>query len=246
MDDFTCIAAHDLKEPLLGLSSYCDLLLEDYGDKLDQEGRRRLEAMIGLCDRLNTLIDTLLTYCRLGQIRPADTEVDLNAVAEEVLRVFEPAIDRRGASVRVLGRLPVARGDATLVSMVLSNLISNGLKFNDGAEPSVQIGSVASDPPAIFVRDNGIGIAKEHHEAIFTIFRRLHGRKKYEGSGAGLTIVRKIVELHGGMIWLESEPGRGATFFFTLAPTKTKLPGQPPHWLTRSSAAAASTRPAKH
>lgn len=235
LEDFTYIASHDLKEPLRGIAAHCGILLEDYAGKLDQQGWRRLHMLVKLCDRLETLIDDLLTYCRVGGARPADTGIDLNEVVDEVLETLRPAIDRRGALVRVVGRLPVVSGDATLIGMALGNLISNGMKFNDHPRPHVQIGSLTSGPPTIYVRDDGIGIDPQHHEAIFTIFRRLHGRQKYEGSGAGLTIVRKIVEAHGGRIWLESQPGAGTSFFLTLAPTAAKPDAEPaprpPHFV---------------
>jgi len=238
LDDFTYIASHDLKEPLRGIAGYCEILLEDYQDKLDEQGQCRLRATVRLCDRLETLIDDLLTYCRVGGARPADTGIDLGAVVADVLETLRPAIDRRGASVRVVGELPTATGDGTLIGMALCNLITNGLKFNDGPLPHVEIGCLATDPPTLYVRDDGIGIDRKHHEEIFTIFRRLHGRKQYEGTGAGLTIVRKIVEAHGGRIWIESEPGTGSTFFFTLAPAKEKPAAEPttrpPHWVKRA------------
>ncbi len=237
LDDFTYIASHDLKEPLRGIRAYCEILLEDYQPKLDAPGQRRLAMLVTLCDRLETLIGDLLTYCRVGGTRPADTGIDLDAVVEEVLDTLCPTVDRRGASVRVVGRLPKVTGDATLIGMVLANLVSNGLKFNDRAKPQLEIGCLPTDPPTLYVRDDGIGIDRKHHEAIFTIFRRLHGKKKYEGTGAGLTIVQKIVQSHGGRIWLKSEPGAGSTFFFTLAPTGGKRPGKPPHWVKHANAA---------
>jgi len=246
LDDFACIASHDLKEPLRGISSYCQILLEDYQDIVDAEGRHRLTSLVRMCDRLGMLIDNLLTYCRIGWAQPPDAEFDLNVGVDDVLGMFRPIIDRHRASVKVVERLPVVRGNPALIGMVLSNLVSNGLKFNESPQPRVEIGVLGDNPPTLYVRDNGIGIPKTRHEEIFTIFRRLHGRKKYEGSGVGLTIVRKIVESHGGRIWLESGPGRGTTFFFTLAPTgKTPLP-KPPHWISCGTAsdAAVPSRPA--
>ncbi|HUT13246.1 MAG TPA: ATP-binding protein [Thermoguttaceae bacterium] len=243
LDDFTYIASHDLKEPLRGIAAYCDILREDYHDKIDAAGQQRLNKLGDLCKRLETLVGDLLTYCRVGGIRPAQTGIDLSAVVHEALETLLPVIERRRASVRVADRLPTVTGDATLIGMVLSNLITNALRFNDNAQPSVEIGCMPTDPPAIYVRDDGIGIEAKHHEEIFTIFRRLHGRKEYEGSGAGLTIVRKIIESHGGRIWLESELGNGTTFYFTLAPAKEQklIPRQatepspkPPHWAERS------------
>ena len=238
LDDFTYIASHDLKEPLRGISAYCDILLEDYHDKLDDDGQRRLQTLGRLCGRLETLIDDLLTYCRVGGTCPAQTGIDVGRVVEDVLETLRPAMEQRGASVRVAGPLSSATGDATLIGMVIGNLISNGVKFNESRRACLEIGCLATDPPTFFVRDNGIGIDPRHHDEIFAIFRRLHSRKQYEGSGAGLTIVRKIVESHGGRIWLESQPGAGTTFFFTLAPAEEKQPPEPvtgpPHWIVGS------------
>jgi chemotaxis family two-component system sensor kinase Cph1 len=245
--DFALLVAHDLKQPLQGIRAYCEILVEDYEEKFDADGRRRLHALVTLCDRLAGSIDDLLDYSRAGQLRPSDGDVDLNAVVDEVVRDFRPIIDSRRVSVRVVDRLPVVRGDVTMLGKVFGNLISNGLKFNRSGRPSVEIGVLAGDLPVIYVRDNGIGIAPEHHQEVFTIFRRLHSRREYEGSGAGLTIVRRIVESHGGRIWLESEPGRGTTFFFTLgsAPVETKAShpaATRPHWIDRFRRRPSSAR----
>ena len=238
-EEFVYIVSHDLKEPLAGIRAYSEILLEDYEEKLDADGRERLSAMIEICNRMASSIDSLLEYCRVGRLRAPRAEVDLNALLEEVLRTFRPRIERRGAAVHVAGRLPVVQGDPALVAKVFANLISNGLKFNQTSEPRVEIGLLPGDPPTIYVRDNGIGIAEKHHHEIFTIFRRLHGLEEYEGSGAGLTIVHRIIESHGGRVWLESEPGRGTTFFFTFGPAAGAAspetePAKPPHWLHRS------------
>lgn len=216
LDDFTYVASHDLKEPLRGISAYCGILLEEYQDKLDDNGRRMMSTLVVLCQRLDQLIDDLLTYSRLGRA-PELTEVNLDEVLDRVLETLGPAIDGRGGLVRRLGALPVVRADATTIGLVLQNLISNGLKFNDNSPPEVEIGCIEGDPLTIYVRDNGIGIEPRHHDAVFAMFRRLHGRVKYEGTGAGLSIVRKIIEAHGGRVWLESEPGCGSTFLFNLA-----------------------------
>jgi signal transduction histidine kinase len=247
LDDFAYIASHDLKEPLRGIKAYCEILLEDYHEKIDEPGRKRLAKLGDLCERLENLVGDLLTYCRLGATQRADEPVDLNQVFDDVLDTLAPTIDRNGGEVVCRKRLPRVTGDATLLGMALTNLISNGLKFTDGRRSVVEVGCVPGDPPTIFVRDNGIGIAPEHHQEIFTIFRRLHPRHRYEGTGAGLTIVRKIIEAHGGRIWLESKPAEGTTFYFTVAPAKTPNDHRPvppttpaPHW-----AATAATRPAE-
>jgi len=245
-EEFAFIVSHDLKEPLRGIRAYCQILLEDYKHKLDATGRRRLGALVRICDRLAHSIDGLLTYCRIGQVQSTREQVDLNAVVEDVLRTFGPMIDPRRASVRVAGRLPTVKGDAVLIGEVLGNLVSNGLKFNRSERPQVEIGSIAGEVPTIYVRDNGIGIPEQYHQEVFAIFRRLNSRREYEGSGAGLTIARKIIESHGGRVWLESEPGRGTTFFFTLGPASTgAMPAKPPHWISgpsRSSSRRAGDR----
>ncbi len=243
LDDFTYIASHDLKEPLRGIRAYCELLLEDYHQKLDATGQRRLATLVELCDRLENLIGDLLTYCRVGGTRPAETGIDLGAIVGDVVDTLRPALDRRGATVRVVGRLPKVTGDATLIGMALTNLISNGLKFNDRVHPQIEIGCLPTEPPTIYVRDDGIGIEPRHHEAIFTIFRRLHGKRSYEGTGVGLTIVRKIVQSHGGQIWVHSQPSAGSTFFFTLAPTDQKSPARPPHWAEHLRASLPTHQP---
>ncbi len=237
-DEFALLVAHDLKQPLQGIRAYCEILVEDYEEKFDADGRRRLHALVALCDRLAGSIDDLLDYSRAGELRPAEGDADLNELVDDVVGDFRPIIESLEASVRVVDRLPVVQGDATMLGKVFGNLISNGLKFNRSDRPSVEIGVLAGEVPVIYVRDNGIGIAAEHHQEVFTIFRRLHSRREYEGSGAGLTIVRKIVESHGGRIRLESEPGRGTTFFLTLGPTPSEAKAsQPaaarPHWIDR-------------
>jgi len=215
LDDFTYIASHDLKEPLRGISSYCQILLEDYQDKLDDDGRRRLEALVSLCQRLSRLIDDLLTYSKIGRTQPETTPTDLDWVVSDVVETLRPAIEQRHAKVEVRGPLPKLPANQVWIGEVFRNLITNALKFNEQPQPSVEIGSLAG--ATIYVRDNGIGIPECHQEAIFTMFRRLHSRKKYDGTGAGLTFVRKIVEAHGGRVWVRSEPGHGSTFYFTLA-----------------------------
>jgi len=250
LDDFTYIASHDLKEPLRGIAAYCAILLEDYQDKIDVDGKQRLDTLVRLCGRLENLIGDLLTYCHVGGSRPMQRRIDLGLVVEEVIETLRPSIDQRRASVRIATPLPAVPGDATLIGMALSNLIGNGLKFNDQQRPRIEIGCLPTSPATIYVRDNGIGIEPRYHEEIFTIFRRLHGRTEYEGTGAGLTIVRKIIQTHGGQIWIESEPGKGTTFFFTLAPSTERRsaekppleqPPKAPHW-TQYAAAQSKIR----
>ncbi len=220
LDDFTYIASHDLKEPLRGIHNFAQMLQEDYGDKLDDEGRSRLATLTRLSQRMDDLLNSLLEYSRVGRADFADVPVDLNQVVAEALEVLRPRSDAQKTVIRLLSPLPFVRGDRSRLGEVFVNLIGNAIKYNDKASKWVEIG-VAPMPStgraALFVRDNGIGIRPEHFEQIFQIFRRLHGRDEFGGgSGAGLTITRKIIERHGGEIAVESIPGEGTTFHFTL------------------------------
>ncbi len=232
LEDFAYIASHDLKEPLRGIAAYCQFLEEDCRDCLDGENHRRLDAMATLCQRLERLIDNLLTYCRVGRLQNPEAEVDLNKVVAEQIETYLAGGENRPANVRVSSALPKVKGDASLIGMVVANLISNALKYNRNQRPTVEIGAAAGDEAenaesckdqcVFYVKDNGIGIEEKYHEDVFTLFRRLHGQKEYEGTGAGLTIARKIVESHGGRIWLDSRPGEGSTFFVSLPRVKAK------------------------
>ena len=224
LDDFAYIASHDLKEPLRGIAGYCQIIAEDYHDKLDVKGRRRLATMEKLCQRLERLIDNLLTYCRVGRIQSPDDEVDLNEIVAEQAETYLSREEHRRAEIFAADRLPALKGDAALIGMVVGNLISNALKYCRDRRPRVEIGVLKDtknqESPkqhcVFYVKDNGIGIEEKYHEDVFALFRRLHTRKEFEGNGAGLTIVRKIVESHGGRIWLESQPGNGSTFFVSF------------------------------
>jgi signal transduction histidine kinase len=225
LDAFAYIASHDLKEPLRGIHHFSQFLLEDYADKLDADGVDRLHTLQRLARRMQALIESLLHYSRVGRADLSMREVDLEEVVRETLELFSVQLQEVQVDVRLPCRLPTVRADRVWVGELLNNLLANAIKYNDKAEKWVEIGctSPADENGAMrhvfYVRDNGIGIAVQHHEAIFGIFRRLHGRDEYGGgTGAGLTIVRKIVERHGGRIWLVSEPGAGSTFYFTLEP----------------------------
>jgi light-regulated signal transduction histidine kinase (bacteriophytochrome) len=223
LDSFAYVASHDLKEPLRGLHNYAHFLIEDYGDQIDDAGKDKLATLVRLTQRMEALIDSLLHYSRVGRAELTWVEVDLNAVLADVVNLLEPRLRESSAEIRVLRPLPRVRADQTRVREVFSNLITNAIKYNDTPQKWVEIGytpvpSAEGGPSYVFsVRDNGIGVPEEHQETIFRIFKRLHGRDEYGGGvGAGLTITKKIVERHGGAIWLTSQPGAGATFWFTL------------------------------
>ncbi|WP_293150187.1 MULTISPECIES: ATP-binding protein [unclassified Microcoleus] len=225
LDAFAYVASHDLKEPLRGIHNYSNFLIEDYGDVLDSDGIAKLQTLVRLTQRMEDLINSLLHYSRLGRTELSRQPTNLNDLVRQsidILKIGGPpqAIEFRTQS------LPTVACDRTLVSELFLNLMSNAIKYNNKTEKWVEIGSIESEPgssndPSLYtfyVRDNGIGIAQKHLERVFQIFKRLHAQDEYGGgTGAGLTIVQKIVDRHGGKIWVESTPGEGSTFYFTLS-----------------------------
>ncbi|WP_291430721.1 ATP-binding protein [Deinococcus sp.] len=234
LDAFAYIASHDLKEPLRGLHNYSAYLLEEYEQQLDEDGAAKLRTLVRLTQRMDNLIDSLLLYSRVGRVDLSVQPTDLGALVTDVLEVLAPRLEQLNVQVQVQPDLPVLTIDRVRVGEVLSNLITNAMKYNDKAQPQVQVGAIlpagrAAHPDlrvpdgvpehacVLFVRDNGIGIREKHFENIFRIFKRLHARDQFGGgTGAGLTIVRKLVERHGGQIWVSSEYGQGSVFYFTL------------------------------
>lgn len=222
LDAFAAVASHDLKEPLRGIHNYARFLIEDYGDAIDAEGRSRLDTLARLAVRLSAMIDALLEFSRVGRTELDVSKTDLGAVVGEVVESLRVMIAERKANVRVETPLPVVVCSAPLVAEVFRNLIENALKYNDRPDPRVEIGVLPPEcsgrgVPVFTVRDNGIGIRERHFEAIFRLFKRLNGRDQFgSGTGIGLTIVKKIVERHGGSVWVESTLGEGSTFHFTL------------------------------
>lgn len=230
LDEFAYIASHDLKEPLRGLSNNSLFLEEDYGELLDDDGRKRLARMRYLCDRLEKLIDNLLYFSRLGRQELAVQNADVNELVADVVNLIQGSLDEANVSVRVPHPLPVVRCDVPRITEVFRNLITNALKYNDKDQKWIEVGTVqvpkqgdASEfEKAFYVKDNGIGIDPAFHDAVFRIFKRLNSEKDdKKGTGVGLTFVKKIVERHGGRIWIESTLGEGTTFFFTLKKSTT-------------------------
>ena len=234
LDSFAYIASHDLKEPLRGIYNYSSFLLEDYGEILDESGKDKLNTLMRLTHRMEDLINSLLHYSRLGRAELQVSSVDLNSLLAGVLDVIKVSARDTQVEFDVPRPLPRIKCDRTQINELYTNLISNGIKYNQQAEKTIEIGYLDEDHPLVvekmqdysddtpvktifYVRDNGIGIREKHLESIFRIFKRLHGQKKYGGgTGAGLTIAKKIVERHGGEIWVESSYQEGSTFYFTL------------------------------
>ncbi len=220
LDDFAYIASHDLKEPLRGIYNFASFLIEDYEDKLDDDGKNKLFTLKKLSQRLERLINDLLYYSRVERIHEAFQDINLDEVLDEALDTLNIRIEDHGIDVRRKDILPTVFCDKSRILDVFINLITNAMKYNDKDEKWIEIGvdkDKSRHVDVIYFKDNGIGIREKYLESIFKIFKRIHGRDKYGGgTGAGLTIVKKIVEYHGGTIWAESSFGHGTTFRFTL------------------------------
>jgi len=242
LDSFAYIASHDLKEPLRGIHNYASFLIEDYGETLGADGKDKLNTLMRLTQRMEDLISSLLHYSRLGRADLQRSPVDLNSVVEgavELIKVSKPEAVR----FDLQPGLPVVACDRTQITELFTNLITNAIKYNDKDDKHVEVGYLSGvaaakqgllppvianidspgDEPAtpvhdvFYVRDNGIGIREKHLESVFRIFKRLHAPTRFGGgTGAGLTIAKKIVERHGGRLWIDSTYGEGSSFYFTL------------------------------
>ncbi|MBE9037731.1 ATP-binding protein [aff. Roholtiella sp. LEGE 12411] len=219
LDAFAYIASHDLKEPLRGIHNYSNFLIEDYGEILNDEGMDKLRTLIRLTQRMEDLIDSLLHFSRLGRVDLSMQQTNINSVVTRSLDLLNARIEEMHVEICIPRPLPTVYCDRVQVGEVFNNLIANAIKYNDKPEKWIEIGYIdhPTAPAIFYVQDNGIGIREKHFEAIFRIFKRLHGPNKYGGgTGAGLTIAKKIVERHSGKIWVESTYGQGSTFYFTL------------------------------
>lgn len=224
LERFAYVASHDLKEPLRGIHNYSTFLLEDYKDLLDEAGKEKLKGLLRLSSRLYTLIDALLHYSRIGYTKISKSRVDMNLVIQDVLKTLDMTIQEKQVLVTIQPNFPAVCCNQTLITEVFQNLISNAIKYNDKKKKTLEIEYLAASSSlsdeewiTFYVRDNGIGIQEKHFNDIFGIFNRLHINDTYgSGSGAGLTIVKKIIEKHKGKIWLESTYGEGTIFYFTL------------------------------
>lgn len=215
LEDYAYVVSHDLKAPLRSISAFSSFLNEEYRVKLDEVGQEYLDRIINAADRMRALIQDLLVLSRVGRKYTEKERVDLNDVIEEIKIDLKAQLEEDRRQITA-GKLPVIRVQKVWMSQVFRNLITNGLKFNKSPVPKVEIKSKERKEDYLFsIEDNGIGIRKEDQKKLFKLFRRLHTQDEYEGTGAGLTIVKKIVEINGGKIWLESEPDVGTTFNFT-------------------------------
>jgi light-regulated signal transduction histidine kinase (bacteriophytochrome) len=219
LEQFAYVASHDLQEPLRKVASFCQMLESRYAGQLDDRARQYIAFAVDGAKRMQLLINELLTFSRVGQPGTTRGPVDLNVVASEAVDRLDATITDTDAVVQV-ANLPTVVGDATLLTQLFQNLIANAIKFRRMDEPPViTISSERKDDHWEFAcQDNGIGIAPAHAERVFVIFQRLHPRDAYPGTGIGLALCRKIVDFHGGHIWVDTQArqGPGTTIRWTL------------------------------
>ncbi len=220
LEHFAYITSHDLREPLRMITSFLQLLERRYSDQLDKDAHEFIGYAVDGAKRLDDMTKDLLEYSKVTSAEPVLVPVNLENVLEDALINLVVSSEEKNAIIDH-DPLPTVNGDEKLLTMLLQNLIGNAIKYNDKKPPKIHISSKKEDNRYIIsVKDNGIGIKPEHLERIFTIFQRLHSKEEYEGTGIGLAIAQKIVDQHHGKIWVESEQGKGTTFYFTLQKPK--------------------------
>ncbi len=214
LNDFAYIVSHDLKAPLRGIGSLVNWIAADYADTFDQQGKEQLDLLLGRVNRMHTLIEGILQYSRTGRTSEETVEVNLNDLVKQVID-FLSLPDT--IKITFENGLPTITGERIRIGQVFQNLIGNAAKFMDKPEGTIRIGCVADGEYYTFsVSDNGPGIEEKHFDRIFQIFQTLLSRDQFESTGVGLALVKKIVDMYGGRVWVESRVGQGSTFFFTL------------------------------
>lgn len=218
LESFSYSVSHDLRAPLRAISGFSEIIARRHRSSLNEEGRHYIDNIVQASERMAHLIEDLLTYARLGRTGVRHEPVSLASLVGEISRNMQAHITEIHGTLNVMENLPVVIGDQTLLSQVFTNLLENAFKYHQPAiSPQVSLTYYNDDRSVVVkVSDNGIGIPLEYHEKIFNMFQRLHSEEEYPGTGIGLATVRKSVELLGGSVWVESEPGRGSTFFVRL------------------------------
>jgi hypothetical protein len=221
LEQFAYVASHDLQEPLRKVTSFCQLLQRRYQGQLDERADQYIEFAVDGAKRMQALINDLLAFSRVGRTSEAFVEVDCGEALDRALRNLEAALEDAGAEVVRPTALPTVEGDPSLLTALFQNVVANAVKFRSEAPPRVEIGAARYDGEWSFrVSDNGIGIEDAYAERVFVIFQRLHAKELYPGTGIGLALCKKIVEFHGGRIWIDTAVPSGTTVCWTLPETQ--------------------------
>ncbi len=216
LEQFAYIASHDLQEPIRMVMSFTQLLQKRYANKLDEDADQFIYYAVDGAKRMKELIDKLLEYSRVSTVKKKWKEINTNQIVENIVEDYGIILNETGTELK-FSKLPVVVTDESLLNRVFSNLISNSIRYRGTETPEIVISAEENASEWIFsVADNGIGIEKEYFEKIFLMFQRLHGKTTYPGMGMGLAICKRIIDTLGGRIWLDSSPGTGTTFYFTI------------------------------
>ena len=217
LQTFSYSVSHDLRTPLRSINSFASVLLEDFSAGLDEEGKRLVNTIVQRTVNMGTLIDDLLTFSKISMQQLAVKPIDMTRLVRELVQGLASGGAGGAVDFRV-AELPQGRGDRSMIAQVLENLLANAVKFSrNNKRAVVEVGSLEEEKENVyFVKDNGVGFDMKYVDAIFGVFQRLHSSEEFEGTGVGLAIVEQIVTKHGGRVWAESRPGKGATFYFSL------------------------------
>jgi light-regulated signal transduction histidine kinase (bacteriophytochrome) len=227
LESFSYSVSHDLRAPLRAIDNFSSILHREYGDKLDAEGRRLIAVIRKNAARMGTLIKDILAFAHAGDRELILADIDLEALVRDILQELAPSFAGRRVDVQMHGgasaELAHIRADTAGIRKVLLNLLANAIKFTRPRElAQIEIrAAVAGNESICSVKDNGVGFEPEYGDRLFSIFQRLHDAEEFEGTGAGLCIVKRIIDKHGGRVWAEGSPGAGATFYFSLPAAST-------------------------
>jgi light-regulated signal transduction histidine kinase (bacteriophytochrome) len=217
MESFTYAASHDLRSPLIAIAGFSRILREDYAGALDEKGKDLLGRIEGSARKMSQLIDDLLSFARVSTQEIRRSEIDMEALAGKVFEELKPVMGERNIRFEVNG-LPPAYGDMPMLRQVIVNFLTNAIKFTRTREtPVIEVGGYKEKRGNVYyVRDNGVGFDREFSDRLFGLFQRMHASQQFEGTGIGLFMIKQIIEKHGGRVWAEGEPDKGATFYFGL------------------------------
>ncbi|GAM09060.1 phytochrome-like protein cph1 [Geobacter sp. OR-1] len=217
LETFAYSVSHDLRAPLRHIDSFSQILMDDYADRLDEEARGVLQRIVKGCSRMSSLIDAILLLSRTARQSLNKIPVNMERLAAETFEQFKDQCEGKEVEVSI-GSLPDVQADPVLMRQVFANLIGNALKYSSHCDrPRIEVGSFPKEGKTVyFVKDNGVGFDMKYADKLFVVFQRLHDSKQFEGTGVGLAIAQNIIQRHGGKIWAEAEPGKGASFYFSL------------------------------